>query len=293
MEIYRPAKGMGLYRLLGALLLYGILIVLTVIFVNSYVVSSLLKVFLILFIIYHLYYILLFSTLKYTIDDKYIYITNFFRKIKVSIAEIEAYQVCSGNINGIRLSGFCTNDFSLGRSFIKNIGSANMFVTTSKNIFYFKCGETNYAISPAAFSEFKDMLSAKGIPNSEWDYTWNSGTGLHKDKSFMMPFFIATIINIVLTLNPFVLYLMDKLPATMPLSFDASFMPLEFGRGKQFAFSQMVYGALNMAIQFCMYYAAHFYAKYDRRSVNKFIYVSLSISVAFLLIQFRILHTFR
>jgi hypothetical protein len=293
MVIYKPEKGIGLYRLIGAMFFYDLLIMLLVIFVDSYVVSSLLKLFLVLFNGYQLYYILLFATLKYGIDEEYIYIIDLFKKIKISIAQIEGYQILNEKINGIRLSGFCTSDFALGKSFIKKVGTTNMFVTANKNIFCFKLGEKSYAISPAAYGEFKLLLEDKGVYQSEWEYKWNKGTSLHKDKSFMIPFFIVTIINIILTLNPFVLYLMDKLPATMPLSFDSSFLPLEIGKGKQFAFNQMVYGAFNMAIQFCMYYASHFYAKYDRKSANKFIYVSLAISVAFLLIQFRILYAFR
>jgi hypothetical protein len=293
MVVYKPDKGIGLYRLLGAMLFYDVLIVLAIIFVDSYVVSSLLKLFLVLFNMYHLYYILLFTTLKYGIDDKYIFIIDVFKKNRISINQIEGYQIFNEKINGIRLSGFCTSDFALGKSFVKKIGTTNMFVTADKNIFYFKCGEKSYAISPAAYGDFEALLKEKGVCQSEWEFSWNKGTSLHKDKSFMIPFFIVTIVNIILTLNPFILYLMDKLPATMPLSFDSSFLPLEIGKGKQFAFNQMVYGALNMAIQFCMYYASHFYAKYDRRSANKFIYISLVISLAFLLIQFRIFCTFR
>jgi hypothetical protein len=293
MVIYKPDKGIGLYRLLGAMFFYDVLIILAVIFVDSYVVSSLLKLFLVLFNIYQLYYILLFTTLKYGIDDEYIYIIDLFKKFRISISQIEAYQIISEKINGIRLSGFCTSDFALGKSFVKEIGTTNMFVTSNKNTFYLKYGEKSYAISPAAYHEFESLLKDKGVHQLEWEYKWTKGTSLHKDKTFMIPFFIAAIINIILTLNPFILYLMDKLPATMPLSFDSTFLPLEIGKGKQFAFNQMAYGALNMAIQFCMYYASHFYAKYDRKSANKFIYVSLAISAALLLIQFRILYAFR
>ena len=293
MVIYKPDKGIGLYRLLGVMFFYDILIVLAVIFVDSYVVSTLLKLFLVIFNIYQLYYILLFTTLKYGIDDEYIYIIYIFKKFKISFNQIEGYQILNEKINGIRLAGFCTNDFALGKSFVEKIGTTNMFVTANKNIFYFKCGELSYAISPLDYGEFESLLRENGVNQAEWEYKWNKGISLHRDKSFMLPFFIVTIINIIIILNPFILYLMNKLPATMPLSFDSSFFPLEIGKGKQFAFNQMIYGVLNMAIQFCMYYASHFYAKYDRKSANKFIYVSLVISAAFLLIQFRILYAFR
>ena len=73
----------------------------------------------------------------------------------------------------------------------------------------------------------------------------------------------------------------------MPLSFNSNFEPARYGTGKQFAFKQMIYGVLNMAILFCMYYASYFYAKYDRKSANKFIYVSFIVSIVFFLFQLR------
>ncbi|MCM0648811.1 PH domain-containing protein [Clostridium swellfunianum] len=293
MIIYKPRRGSGLYHLLGSTILYNALIGIMYFFINSYVLSSLIKLFLIIFNAYQIYYILVFSTLKYGIDNEYIYILNVFRKIKIQISKIEAYQILNEKINGIKLSGFCTNDFALGRSFIKSIGTTSMYVTDNNKIFYLKYGEKNYAVSPEYDEGFAKQLTENRIPIIEWEYKWDKEVSLHKDKSFMMPFFVVTIINIILTLNPFILYLMNKLPDTMPLSFDSSFMPLEIGKGKQFAFSQMVYGALNMSIQFCMYYASHFYAKYDRRLANRFIYVALVIAAAFLLIQFRIVYTFK
>lgn len=293
MVTYKPVKGIGLYRLLGAMFLYNFIIIAAVAFIDTYVISSLLKLFLVLFNVYQLYYFLLLTTLKYGIDDEYLYIMNIFRKLRIPFKHIEGYQSSSENVNGIRLSGYSTNDFAIGKSFIKKIGTTNMFVTANKNIFYFKCGEINYAISPNKYDNFESTIKEKGVNPSAWEYTLKKETSLHKDRTFMLPFFIVTIINIILTLNPFILYLMDKLPAAMPLSFDSSFMPLELGTGKQFAFNQTIYGALNMVIQLCMYYASHFYAKYDRRSANKFIYSSLIISVTFLFIQLRILYAFR
>jgi hypothetical protein len=79
----------------------------------------------------------------------------------------------------------------------------------------------------------------------------------------------------------------------MPMSFDSKFTAIQFGTGKQFAFKQMVYGLFNMAILFCMYYAAYFCAKYDRKSSYKFIYISLILTLALLTIQIKILVTFR
>lgn len=89
-----------------------------------------------------------------------------------------------------------------------------------------------------------------------------------RTKKFLIPFLISSIIIIIMTLNPLILYLCNKLPLSIPLKFNAGFKPILFGSGKQFAFKQMVYGVLNMALLFCMYYAAYFYAKYDKNPLT-------------------------
>jgi hypothetical protein len=83
------------------------------------------------------------------------------------------------------------------------------------------------------------------------------------------------------------------IPNNMPLNFDAKFNPIKMGTSKQFAFTQMIYGVLNMALLFCMYYASYFCAKYDRKSAYKFIYLSLIVAMIFLIMQFKILINFR
>lgn len=293
MVVYKPLKGVGIYYLLAMLLFYDVLIVLGIDLVDSYVLSSLLRLLLVVFTIYQLYYILLCSSLKYGLDDENVYILGFLRKIKIPLKQIDGYKIHSGNINGVKLSGFGTNSFAIGKSVVKKIGTTNIYVTSSKNIVYLKVGDTNYAISPQEHYKYEEFLNKKGIKTLDWEYRWKEDVHLYKDKHFMIPFIIVSIIIIVLTLNPFVLYLMGKLPDTMPLNFDSSFIPVDYGSGKQFAFNQMIYGVLNMAILFCMYYASHFYAKYDKKSAKKFIYVSLVIALAFLLIQFRILYAFK
>lgn len=293
MVIYKPAKGVGLYYILATMILYNLIILLGIIFVESYILVSLFKLFLLVFNIYEVYYILLYASLKYAIDDENVYIKSVVKKYKISLEDIEGYKVSSGGINGIRLSGFGKNYFALGKSVIKNIGISNMFVTSNKNIIYLKSDNYSYAVSPDACAEFIDTLQNKKIDKLEWEYTLNKDVNLHKDKNFMIPFILVSIIITILTLNPFILYLMDKLPGKMPLNFDSAFMPVDYGKGKQFAFNQMLYGALNMAVLLCMYYASNFYAKYDKKGANKFIYISLFIALAFLLIQVRILLAFR
>lgn len=293
MEIYKPSKGIGIYYMLGILLAYDLFFVIALLKVNSYVLISLIKIALVTFTIYQIYYILLYSTLKYATDESNIYILTFIKKIIIPFEEINSFKIENGNINGVKLSGFGTSNFALGKSVIKKIGTTNMFVTTNKNILYIKVNKRNYALTPKEFTKFKNHLVSKNINENEWEQLHDKQASLHKDKSFMIPFFAASLIITALTLNPFILYLSNKLPSNMPLNFNSAFFPVDLGTGKQFAFNQMIYGVLNMAILFCMYYASHFYAKYDKKSAKKFIYISLLIAVAFLLIQIRILHTFK
>lgn len=293
MIFYKPARGSGLYFLPAVLFAYDGLIILGSVLVNSYVLSSLLKILLVLLNLYLVYYIIMGFSLKYGLDDENMYIFRFLKNIKISLNSIEGYKIENGRINGVRLSGFGTSSFALGKSVVKSIGTTSMFVTNSSNVLYVKCSDVNYAVSPKEFDLFLSHLKDKGISNIEWELRMNKDISLHKDKRFMLPFIFVSIVISILTLNPFILYLRNKLPAVMPLNFDSSFLAVEFGSGKQFAFSQMIYGVLNMAVLFCMYYAAHFYAKYDRKSAYKFIYASLIIALAFLLIQFKILSTFK
>lgn len=293
MVIYKPSRGTGLYYILGVTVIYGALIVLGIILVDSYILSSLLKIFLMIYGAYQLYYIVLWFSLKYAIDGENVYILKPLKKIKIPLKEIQGYKKYSGSINGVKLSGLASNTFAIGKSVIKNIGTTSLYVTSNKDIFYIKTKDNNYAMSPEEHDKFEKFLNKQNINASELNYNSSYNASLHKDKFFMIPFILDSIIISIFTLNPFVLYLMDKLPTSMPLNFDSSFIAVEYGTGKQFAFNQMIYGVLNMVILFCMYYASYFYAKYDKKYSKKFIYVSLIISLTFLLIQFRILHTFK
>jgi hypothetical protein len=206
---------------------------------------------------------------------------------------IQGYKKASGYIKGVRLSGYGNNNFVIGRSVIDKIGSTYMFVTSTKDIIYLKTEDMNYALSPENILEFEKNLKNKNINNLNWEYKPNKNINLYKDKKFFIPFVIVSIISLIITLNPIIMYLYNKLPTIMPMSFDSKFTAIQFGTGKQFAFKQMVYGLFNMAILFCMYYAAYFCAKYDRKSSYKFIYISLILTLALLTIQIKILVTFR
>jgi hypothetical protein len=289
MITFKAEKGWNLYYILATFILYEILILLGLKLSDSYILSLLLKILFAVTTIYQLYYIIVFISVSYKFDDENVYITSLLRKITIPIKTIEGYKIESGKIQGIRLSGVGTNSFALGRFVVKKIGTTHMYVTGNHKLLYIKAGDNNFAISPVRIEDITKVLNENNINSIEWEHEWGKAIHLHKEKSFMLPFIINSVIVSFITLNPFVLYLMNKLPDKMPLSFDASFFPVDFGSGKQFAFNQMIYGVLNMAVLFCMYYAAHFYAKYDKRMANRFIYISLLIAAAFLLIQIRIL----
>jgi len=238
---------------------------------------------------------LLYSSLKCTFNEEnlVIYAIGSLKKIIVPLNEIEGYTMSTGTIKGVKLNGIATNSFALGRFVIDKIGISRMFVTDNKNIVYLKTKDMNYGLSPENYEKFEETLIGHDVHRVEWKYKVNNSYNLHKDKYFIFPLMIVSIIILILTLNPFILYLKHMIPNTMPLNFDANFTPIKMGTGKQFAFTQMIYGVLNMALLFCMYYASYFCAKYDRKSAYKFIYMSLFVAMIFLIMQFKILINFR
>ncbi|MBU3128472.1 PH domain-containing protein [Clostridium tagluense] len=295
MDSYISKGGRGLWLMLLTTALYNILILILLKFTDSYIVASLLKLILVSCNIYQVYYMLLYSSLKCTIDDQNIgiYAIGSLKKIVLPLNQIEGYTVSSGIIKGIKLNGIAISNFAMGRFVIDQIGISRMFVTNNKKIFYLKTEHMNYAISPVDYEKFEKALADHNVSRVEWKYKVNNSYNLHKDKHFILPLMVVSVLTLILTLNPFILYLKHMIPNTMPLNFDANFNPIKMGTGKQFAFTQMIYGVLNMALLFCMYYASYFSAKYDRKSAYKFIYMSLIVSMIFLIIQFKILINFR
>ncbi|MBC2579227.1 PH domain-containing protein [Clostridium sp. DJ247] len=295
METYKSTKGLGIYSILGITILYNTLLIALFFLINSYEISILLKVAIVIFNIYQIYYILIYSSLSFFMDKDNLYITSVLglKKIKIPFNCIQGYRRDFGYIKGVRLSGYGKNNFAIGRSIIDKIGNTYMFVTSTKNVIYIKTDETSYGISPENIDDFEKKLNENNISYLNWDYKINKGINIYKDKRFYIPLIIVTIITLLVTLNPIVLYLYHKLPPMMPLSFNSQFIAIKFGTGKQFAFKHMFYGILNMAVLFCMYYAAYFCARYDRKSAYKFIYIPLILSTVFLIMQIRILVTFR
>ena len=148
MDSYISKGGRGLGFILLMTVLYNILILILLKFTNSYIVASLLKLILVSCNIYQVYYMLLYSSLKCTIDDQNlsIYAIGSLKKVIVPLNEIEGYTMSTGTIKGIKLYGIAANSFAMGRFVIDKIGISRMFVTDNKNIFYLKTKHMNYAV---------------------------------------------------------------------------------------------------------------------------------------------------
>lgn len=295
MQVYKSVKGSGVYYILGMSILGDLLLGVLVFLIDSYEVLSILKVAIIVFNLYQLYYILICSSLKYFVDDDGIQILSVLKlkNIKIPFTSIQGYQKAQGHIRGMKLSGCGKNHFAIGRAIVEKIGSTYMFITSTKNIIYLKTDDINYGLSPENFHEFEKNLNDENVNCISWEYKVNKNVNLYKDKKFFIPFIIVTVAVLILTLNPIILYFCNKLPAMMPLNFSSHFVVIKFGTSKQFAFKQMVYGLLNMAVLFCMYNAGYLCARYDKKSAYKFIYVPLILTFVFLIMQIRILLTFR
>lgn len=294
MESYKPRRGIAIYELMFFILVVDIAIYFGVKLFNTYTEISLIKIFAVAFSIYCLFYILQTLSLRYKINEDGIEINALWgiKRVFISYEKIDGYNIQTGPIEGMNLSGVGRTRYNYGRSVVDNVGTSHMFVTSSKKVLYLHTEEISYGISPDNIEAFLQKVKEKGIEEKNFEMKLNKNRDLFKEKSFFIPFVLVALIIVYMTLNPFVLYLMDKLPDNMPLYFDATFRPVVQGTGKQFAFRQMTYGALNMIILFCMHYAAYFCAKYDKRSAYKYIYVALLISVVFLVIQIRILHLY-
>lgn len=295
MKYIRPCK--SLLLVLDVIVISALVNILTLIignFINTYTIIVFFKVFLVVFNLYQIYYLLKCITLKYYYDNDNIYISAFrgLKKVAIPFSEIDMYQKSEGEINGVKLFGYGKNKFAFGIFFVENIGTTNMYCTSTSNIIYIKVKDMIYAISPESVQEIENKLRNLNIPFEQWTYKKNKRVNLGKDKHFMIPFIIVTVVILAMTIVPFVFYWKGMLPAKMPLSFDSKFNPIVYGTAKGFAFKQMMYGAYNMIILFCMYYVSYFYSKYSRKLAYKYIYVPLIISSAFFIVQIRILQLF-
>jgi hypothetical protein len=294
MEQYKTARGNSLIYILLIGIIAQVFMGGLVSLVKSYVLLILIKIGWVGLAVYFLYYLLLDISLAYEVDNQYITVKCFWglKRIPIAFEDIEGYKISEGRIKGVNLSGIGSERFSFGRNIIKGVGITRMFVTSGKKIVYLKTANIAYALSPKNLQGMKEILDDKKIKDSIEEISINKSVHLYKERSFLILFVVATAIIVILTLNPFILYLNKLLPAKMPLNFNPAFEPILVGTGKQFAFKQMTYGVLNMIILLCMYYASFFCAKYDKKLAYRYIYVALITSLTFLILQIRILTTF-
>lgn len=291
MNLFTAIKKFEIIPTILIMIMFNILLVILMGTTGSYTILNLLRVLLVSCNVFYLYHILLWLTVKYEITENELMIIAIggLKKISIPFSNIKGYTVLSGKIKGVKLSGIASNKFALGRSVIKSLGTTRMFVTNDTSVIYLKTEDINYAISPKEVDKFQQLLNEHGIYKTQWEVHFNKPNKLYKDKNFKILLFLTSILIIIITLNPLVLYLTHNLPNVMPLTFDASFKPVTMGTDKQFAFAQMTYGGLNMALLFCMYYAAYFCAKYDRKTAYRYLYVALGVATLFLFLQLRIL----
>lgn len=294
MKNYKSVKSPGILFMLGTAIVYNLLFIILLFIVNSYEVSVLLKLIIAAFNLYQLYYIVIYTSLVYSIDNSNIYIKSALRlkKLIIPLKDVKGYKEQLGHINGSKISGYGKNYFAIGRALVKKIGFTYMFVTSTRNIIYIKTNDTIYGLSPENFYDFKSKLNEKNIYETDWEYNINSNINIYKDKKIFIPFLIIAVVIVVITFMPIIMYLNGSLKNIMPLCFNSKFVAVKFGTGKQFAFKQMFYGLLNMAVLFCMYHAAYLYARYDKKSVYKYIYIPFVLAITFLVIQIRILLIF-
>lgn len=254
---------------------------------DSYLMLSLIKVVLILCNIFYIYHIGVWFSVKYIIEESKVQITAWggLKKVTLKVEDIKGFVVEHGKIKGIGLSGVSSNKFAIGRIAVKKLGTTRMFVTSNDCIVYLDTDNINYAVSPKDCDGFQRALNEAGIKNISWVKEYNKVHKLYKEKKFIIPLVITSIIVFIITFLPITLYVMNKLPNVMPLAINSAMTIAKIGTDKQFAFAQMLYGVLNMAVLFCMYYASHFCAKYDEKTAYRYLYVALIVAAVFLYLQ--------
>ena len=295
MDNFKPRKGKEYLELVVITVLVDILLFAIAFFAGTYELLTVIRIVILIFNCYQLYYVILYFTLAFRSDGEKLYISGNFgvKKVVISFKDIEQYFITSGTIKGFRLSGYGSNKFALGRTVLDKIGTTYMFVTSNKKIIYLKTVYGNFALSPDNTNKFEDIMIKNKILMAEWDHNENKYSGINKEKKFIILLSIASVIIIILTVNPCLWYLKDMIPVKAPLTFDGNFIPVKYGTAKEFLSKQISYGVLNMGVLFCMYYAAYFCGKYDKKTAYKFMYIVIILASAFLLMQFRILYNFR
>lgn len=298
MNTFKFLKGNAKLHIVLNMIIVNIFILVLLNFVNTYTFTNLGRIVLIGFNLYQIYYLLLSLTLNLKFEDNAINITGIWglKNIIIPLENIKYYFKTNKCTRFIKLSGVGKSNYSIGRSVVDTIGTTYLFLTSmNENMIFLITDDENmnYALSLIGLDEFEKALNDSGINMANPISKRRTKSHIHKDKKFIIPFIVTSIIIIVLTVMPFIMYLKGKIPNDMPLTFDSKFVPLKWGTGKQFAFKQMTYGVLNMAILFCMYYATYFHAKYDKKSAYRYIYIAGAVALLFLIMQIRILINFR
>lgn len=288
--MYKPQKNLASYIILLGLIILNFVVFYFTKHSMSYTISIILKILLVIFDIYQLYYIMVGLSLNYEVGEEYITIKGLYglKTINIYYKDIIGYNI-QEEIDGIKLSGISFNDFIIGRCYIERLGTTRMYTTSKEKVVYILADHVNFAITPYEINKFEQALKEKGIKLiEEKEKREDEKINLHRDKIFMIPLVITTILSFIMIIVPFIYYLRGKIGETMPLSFDPSFNPTKIGTGKQFVFQQMIYGALNLALIFCMYFAAQINSKYYRKSSYKYIYIALAVAITFMILQIKI-----
>lgn len=291
MRVYKSKRGIASLELLFCLIFGDAALIFLGLLVPGYLEKKLIGIAMISFSIWCLYYIFLDITIKYIFyDDKILIKALFgFKKIEINFDEINGLLVKEKSIRGFKLSGIGRKKFAFGRMVVDGIGTTRVFITSSDKVIYIHTENLSYGISPKDIENVLTILFDKKVPIQEFETKTNENRELFKNKDFLIPFIVSTIMIIIMVVTPLALYTLNAFPDKMPLNFDTSFVVVLWGTGKEFAFKQMAYGVCNMTILICMYYTAYFTAKYDRKIAGRYMYIPLVISLVFVLIQVQIL----
>ena len=290
MSTYECKKGVGHIHILLIALVWNISIILLVGLIDVYEIVTLIKVFLIITDIYLGFNIIFILTMKYSIDDEKIIISGIgnVKKVIIPIKDITSYFISREHISSVKLYGFSTKKFAIGRFVVNKIGTTRMFATCH-NLIYLKTDEVNYAISPENLDLIAGIMDKHSIKSGKWEYDYENNSKLHNKKKFVVFIIVISALIFIFTITPLILYQANLLPKEMPLTLNSKFMPLIMGTSKQFVSKQLIYGIINMGILLCMFFAAFSHIKYDEKTAYIYIYISFIIAAVFFFMQVRII----
>jgi len=140
---YTPRKGAGAIYIFTTTMAINIVLFIVLFFVDVFEISLLLKALLVFVNIYQIYYLLLFLTMEYIIEDDSLKIVCFFgmKKVVIPSGQMGGFMNLSGKIRGVRLSGYATNYFAVGRAYVENAGITYMYATSGKQVVYINTRE--------------------------------------------------------------------------------------------------------------------------------------------------------